>query len=53
MKQYKNLVIVSKTSDNVIIGVLENGKIAYTETVGLGGGAFFFNNSLYYINDFM
>lgn len=53
MKQYKNLVIVSKTRDNVTVGVLEKEKIAYTETVGLGGGAFFFNNQLYYINDFM
>ena len=53
MKKFNNLVIVSKTKDSVTIGILENGKIAYTETVGLGGGAFFFNNSLYYINDFM
>ena len=53
MKQFKNLVIISKTSDNVTIGVLENGKIAYTETVVNGGGAFFFNNKLYYINDFI
>ena len=53
MKKFKNLVIVSKTSDSVTVGVLENGKIAYTETVGLGGGAFFFNGKLYYVNDFM
>lgn len=53
MKQYKNLVIVSKTSDNVTVGILEKGKIAYTETVGIGGGAFLFNNTIYYINDFM
>ena len=53
MKKFKNLVIISKTGDNVTIGVLENGKIAYHETVGLGGGAFFFNGQLYYINDFI
>ena len=53
MKQFKNLVIISVSDDNVAIGVLENGKIAYHETVGLGGGAFFFNGQLYYINDFI
>ena len=53
MKKFKNLVIISKTNDTVTVGVLEKGKIAYHETVGLGGRAFFFNNSLYYINDFM
>ena len=53
MKKFKNLVIISKISDTVTIGVLENGKIAYHETVGLGGGAFFFNGQLYYINDFI
>ena len=53
MKQFKNLVIIAKTKDTVTVGILEKEKIAYTETVGLGGGAFFFNNSLYYINDFI
>lgn len=53
MKKFKNLVLLTVSNDNVTIGVLENGKIAYTETVGNGGGAFCFNNSIYYINDFI
>lgn len=53
MKKFKNLVLLSVSNDTVTIGVLENETVSYTETVGNGGGAFFFNNKLYYINDFI
>lgn len=53
MKKYKNLVLLSVSNDIVTIGILENEKVVYIETVGNGGGAFFFNNQVFYVNDFI
>ena len=53
MKKFNNLVIISKTQDTALIGILENGKIATTQEVSIGGEAFILNNKLYYINDFI
>ena len=53
MKKFGKLVILELLEDSVTIGVIENGKVAYRETVGNGGGAFFFNGKIYYVNDFI
>lgn len=53
MKKFKNYCIIKKKQDTALIGIIENGKIATTQEVSIGGGAFILNNKLFYINDFM